>query len=39
VRRAEHPVAVGLQRSAVRLDETAEGALVASASVVEQPPV
>jgi hypothetical protein len=39
VRRAEHPVAVGVQRGAMRLDEVAEGALVASASRFEQPPV
>jgi hypothetical protein len=32
-------VAVGVQRGAVRLDEAAEGALIASASTVEQPPV
>jgi hypothetical protein len=39
VRRAKHPVAVGVQRGAVWLDEVAEGALVAAASTVEQPPV
>jgi hypothetical protein len=30
---------VGVQRRAVWLDEVAEGALVAAASTVEQPPV
>jgi hypothetical protein len=30
---------VGVQRGAVRLDEVAEGALVAGAGAVEQPPV
>jgi hypothetical protein len=39
VRRAEHPVAAGVESGAVRLDETAEGTLVAAASAVEQPPV
>jgi hypothetical protein len=39
VRRAKHPVAVGVQRGAVGLDEIAEGALVAGASKIDQPPV
>jgi hypothetical protein len=39
VRRPEHPVAAGVERGAVRLDEAAEGTLVAAASAVEQPPV
>jgi hypothetical protein len=35
--RAEHPVAVGVDRRAVGLDEAAEGVLVALADRVEEP--